>query len=247
MRQGLIRGTGLVLALALHAAVLAPYWLAPQTLQGGSGGPVSGGRTLNLSLTEAPTTPEKAPEQPRPEPKPEPKPETEPEPEPEPEPEALKTEQKPETEEEKEEEKPEEETQSKPEQDPGEEPEKTQEQKTAQQPAGDGREAGPGAHDEGDRDNAWNRYLGEIQRAIEQRKTYPRRARLRRQEGVVRINFTVDADGGVSAVNLEDSSGSRILDRHVQRLLREVALPAPPEGLDVDNREITLPVQFRLR
>jgi protein TonB len=241
MRQGLIRGAGLLLALALHAAVLAPYWLAPQTLEGGAGGPVSGGRTLNLSLTEAPTTPEKAPEQPKPEPEPAP------EPEPEPEPEAMKTEQKPKPEKEKEKEKPEEQTEPQPEQDPEEKRQETQEQQASQQPAGDGREAGPGAHDEGDRDNAWNRYLGEIQRAIEQKKTYPRRARLRRQEGVVRVNFTVDQNGRVSAVNLEDSSGSRILDRHVQRLLREIALPAPPAGLDVDNREITLPVQFRLR
>jgi protein TonB len=245
MRQGLIRGAGLLLALALHAAVLAPYWLAPQTLQGGSGGPVSSGRALNLSLTEARTTPEKAPEQPKHEPKP--KPEPEPAPKPEPDPEAVKTEQKPESEKEKEKEKSEEQTEPEPEEEAAKNPKETQEPKPAQQPAGDGREAGPGAHDEGERDNAWNRYLGKIQRAIEQRKTYPRRARLRRQEGVVRINFSVDPKGRVSAVNLEDSSGSRILDRHVQSLLRESSLPTPPEGLDVSNREITLPVQFRLR
>ncbi len=247
MRSGVIRAAGLLLALALHAAVLAPHWLAPQTLQGGSGGPVSSGRTLNLSLTEAATTPEQETEQSRPEPEQE----AEPEPQQEPEPEALKTEKKPEQEKKKV--KPEEKTEPESQKELQEKKrkqtpeEKQKRQKVSKEPAGDGREAGPGAHDQGKHDNAWNRYLGKLQRTIEQRKTYPRRARLRRQEGVVRIRFTVARDGGVSKVELETSSSSRILDRHVQRLLRETTLPAPPSELDIKGREITLPVQFRLR
>lgn len=224
--------TGLLLAVAAHAAVLAPHWWSPQTLAGGAGGPLNNGDSVELTLTETP----------RPEPEPEPEPEPQQEPKPEPEPEAIRTEkeqpqerEEPEKEEVVEEREPEDTTE-----------EIRPEPLLAQEPTGDGRKAAPGAHDQGDHDDAWNRYLGELQRAIERHKTYPRQARLRRQEGVVRVSFRLDEEGRVAAVEVEQSSGSSLLDRHVEHLLSRIALPRPPSDVQVARQEITLPVEFRL-
>jgi protein TonB len=229
---------GLTLALALHVAVFVPYWLTADTLRGGAGGPVSPSRSMSVQLAQVPPQPQ---EQPEPEPKPEQEPEQEPEPE------AIKTKkEKVEKEQEEKEKKPEQVVQQEPEQEKKKEARETPEPRPTSKAAGDGRKAGPGAHRSGEDDDAWNRYLGEIQRAVERRKTYPRRARLRRQEGVVRVRFRLDARGRIEQVRVSQSSGSRLLDRHVTRLLRDLSLPEPPEGLDVAGRTITLPVQFRL-
>lgn len=227
----------LTLALALHVAVFVPWWLTADTLRGGAGGPVSPSRSMTVQLAEVP---------PQPEHKPQPQPRPEPETEPDPEPDALKTEKK-EAEKPEKEQKQQKEARKTPEEAKKDTPEQKTEPTPASKTSGDGREAGPGAHRSGTDNDAWNQYLGELQRAIEQHKTYPRRARLRRIEGVVRVRFELTAHAGIDRIRVEASSGSPILDRHVQRLLRRITLPAPPEGLEVAGRNITVPVQFRLR
>jgi TonB family protein len=54
-------------------------------------------------------------------------------------------------------------------------------------------------------------YLG-LMEAIERVKKYPRLARERGMEGVVRLRFTLNRSGGVDAVELVKSSGYEILD-----------------------------------
>lgn len=219
-----------LLAVALHVAVLAPAWLGSDTLAGGVGGPPEAGASMVISLAQ------QAP--------PEPEPVTEPTTKPQPE--AIKTERTPEPEEkpEKKEEKKEKPQEEKPDAEAAEG--ESQDNRQRQRKAGDGRPAGAGAHHEGRDDDAWNRYLGELRRVIERHKAYPRQARLRRQEGEVRVRFTLDADGRVTEMALVGSSGSAILDRHVEQLMNRVEFPVPPEDVDIAGQAITLPVRFSL-
>ena len=94
------------------------------------------------------------------------------------------------------------------------------EQQYAQQPSGAGEDAdadhslsGPDAGRTGGSQSGLvsTEYLGLVE-AIERVKRYPRLARERGMEGVVRLRFMLNPSGGVDAVELVKSSGYEILD-----------------------------------
>jgi protein TonB len=78
-------------------------------------------------------------------------------------------------------------------------------------------------------------YLERLSREISRKQFYPRQARLRRQEGRVDVQFTIDHVGRVSAVRLQKSSSHETLNdaateliaslSHVERPPADVALP----------------------
>ena len=75
---------------------------------------------------------------------------------------------------------------------------------------------------------------------------YPSLARQRRWEGVVWLQVEVTAEGLVSDVQVEDSSGHKLLDRSASRAVgRWRFVPATRGGLPVDCR-VRVPVRFRL-
>jgi TonB family protein len=93
-------------------------------------------------------------------------------------------------------------------------------QPCAQQPSGAGEDAdtdqslpGPDAGRTGGSQSGLisTEYLGLVE-AIERVKKYPRLARERGMEGVVRLRFMLNHSGGVDAVELVKSSGYEILD-----------------------------------
>ncbi|MBI3515575.1 MAG: energy transducer TonB, partial [Proteobacteria bacterium] len=70
-------------------------------------------------------------------------------------------------------------------------------------------------------------YQGLLLSHLERNKRYPREARLRRQEGVATLRFTVDRDGKLLAFKLERSAGHAILDDEVLAMIQRAA-PLPP-------------------
>jgi protein TonB len=80
---------------------------------------------------------------------------------------------------------------------------------------------------------------------LERHKRYPSGPRLRREEGVAQVRFTIDDSGRVLSVQLARRSGNAELDAEVLALVRRASpVPAPPSGVP---RTITAPVAFRLR
>ena len=72
---------------------------------------------------------------------------------------------------------------------------------------------------------AGTEYLGLFE-AIEKVKKYPRLARERGMEGVVRIRFRLDRSGGVENIKVVKSSGHEILDRaSISAVYRAVPMP----------------------
>ena len=83
---------------------------------------------------------------------------------------------------------------------------------------------------------------------LERHKEYPRRARLRRQQGTVQLYFMVDRAGKVLDYRIEQGSGHRALDDEVLAMIeRAQPLPTMPEDLEKETLELVVPVQFFLR
>jgi len=83
---------------------------------------------------------------------------------------------------------------------------------------------------------------------LEKHKEYPRRAKLRRQEGTAYLSFVIDRDGRLLEYRLDKSSGYKLLDEEVTAMI-ERASPLPPvPGDPADARfTYTVPVNFNLR
>lgn len=98
------------------------------------------------------------------------------------------------------------------------------------------------------RPNAVPTWQGTLLAHLERHKRYPRAAQARRQEGVVKVAFTLDRRGNVLAAALRDTSGHRLLDAEALEMLRRAApLPPPPPEVDGDTVELVVPVQFFMK
>lgn len=78
-------------------------------------------------------------------------------------------------------------------------------------------------------------------------KDYPVEARQARQQGVVRVRFTIDAHGTISGEVIKTSSGYALLDNATLALLRRVSpVPPLPRELGRDSVTIALPIEYSL-
>lgn len=80
-------------------------------------------------------------------------------------------------------------------------------------------------------------FQGLVLAKIERARRYPPAARARREEGIATVAFTMTRGGKVSAVQLQDSSGSSLLDREaVETVRRAQPLPPVPDDLEAPLR-----------
>ena len=90
-------------------------------------------------------------------------------------------------------------------------------------------------------------YFYLISAHLNRRKVYPAEARQARQQGVVTVRFTVDRQGGVTAISIKRGSGHEVLDRATLDLLRRVApLPPMPASMQRDSMTLSLPIDYSL-
>ena len=91
-------------------------------------------------------------------------------------------------------------------------------------------------------------YMTVLQEWLERHKEYPRRARMRRQQGTAVLYFVMDREGRVLEYRLERSSGHRLLDREVMDMIqRAQPLPKMPDEMEQVRLELVVPIQFFLR
>jgi len=141
---------------------------------------------------------------PKPAPKPKPKPKPAPKPEPIPEPAAQKKAQ------------------------PPAEKETTMPPKSAPSAATGSAAGRPGGSSAAAADTPESRYYAQVYATIAAEQHYPKKARLRREEGSVKVRFGIDRTGSILDVEIVSSSGHRTLDSAVRRLFRQVGAFAPP-------------------
>lgn len=91
-------------------------------------------------------------------------------------------------------------------------------------------------------------YASQIQRRLDQFKSYPRDARRGNVEGMAMVVFTVDSYGQVQHTTVLASSGNHALDEEALSLPgRAAPFPPIPEGLRLQSVRLTVPIQFSLR
>ena len=83
---------------------------------------------------------------------------------------------------------------------------------------------------------------------LEKHKEYPRRARLRRQEGTAILHFVIDRGGRVLEYRIERSSGYKLLDTEVAAMIERASpLPEVPDEGSEERFVFVIPVTFNLR
>lgn len=100
---------------------------------------------------------------------------------------------------------------------------------------------------EPDIDEILSRYRSEIISLINAHKVYPSTARRLRQQGEVRIGFTVLSDGSVNGLTVVASSGTSSLDSSAMDAVSSSApLPPIPGELGRESLSITVNIVFSL-
>ncbi len=90
-------------------------------------------------------------------------------------------------------------------------------------------------------------YASRLRSWLESHKTYPRKARMRREEGVVEVRFVVDRSGHVLDGDIVRGSGHALLDTEVLAMLaRADPFPPAPHHMRGERIEISAPVEFFL-
>lgn len=93
-----------------------------------------------------------------------------------------------------------------------------------------------------------NDYLASVMAWLERHKEYPDEARSRQDEGSVLVAFVIDHAGQVLSVDIQRGSGSAILDRAAEDMLRRASpLPPPPPSYPAQQLRMTLPLKFSLQ
>lgn len=78
-------------------------------------------------------------------------------------------------------------------------------------------------------------------------RRYPALARARREEGLVVVHVTIQRDGEISALSVDQGSGSKLLDREaLATLKRAEPLPPVPAGLGGATMDLEFPLRFHL-
>ena len=96
--------------------------------------------------------------------------------------------------------------------------------------------------------DAWDGYAARLLTWLEAHKEYPRRARLRGQEGTVSLYVVIDRRGRLLDWRIEHSSGHDVLDREAIAMFeRAQPLPRFPESLPGREVEFVVPISFVLR
>jgi periplasmic protein TonB len=91
-------------------------------------------------------------------------------------------------------------------------------------------------------------YQGRLVAWLNRHKRYPDRARRLRQQGTVRVSFTIDRNGHLLSHRIVGGSGYPLLDQEVQTMLeRANPMPAFPPGMSQSQFTVTVPINFGLR
>ena len=90
-------------------------------------------------------------------------------------------------------------------------------------------------------------YAARVRSWLLAHKTYPKRAKMRREEGVVRVFFVIDRSGRLMEGRVTAGSGYASLDEEASAMLRRASpYPSAPQDVRGDRIEITAPVEFTL-
>lgn len=92
-----------------------------------------------------------------------------------------------------------------------------------------------------------NSYAARVRAWLESNKTYPKAARMRKQQGVVRVAFVIDREGHVLDCRLVTPTGHALLDQEALAMVRRSdPFPTPPHTIKGERIAMDAPVEFSL-
>lgn len=92
-----------------------------------------------------------------------------------------------------------------------------------------------------------NAYLAKVRRTIEQRKKYPRAAKRLRQEGVVKVHFTIRKNGSIGDIRIAGKCPYSKLNKAAMKILQKIASFTPiPKELGEKYLSLTVPVRYKI-
>ena len=92
-----------------------------------------------------------------------------------------------------------------------------------------------------------NSYLAKVRRTIEQRKKYPKAAKRLRQEGVVKVHFTIGKNGAIRDVRLAGKCSYSKLNKAAIKILKRIGAFAPiPKELNERYLSLVVPVRYKI-
>ncbi len=98
-----------------------------------------------------------------------------------------------------------------------------------------------------DDSDVWDEFGRDLQRLCERNKRYPEIARRRGWQGLANVSVRFSAEGETLGINIETSSGQKVLDDQalemVRKSLNELPVPSKFKGREF---KLTIPVDFKL-
>ena len=89
-------------------------------------------------------------------------------------------------------------------------------------------------------------WSSQIQRRIQRKLVYPRKARERRIFGKVMVRLTVNSSGQILSSSISKGSGTAVLDRAAQSTIANVGtFSAAPDGLSGGSYSFNVPIVFK--
>jgi protein TonB len=112
---------------------------------------------------------------------------------------------------------------------------------------GYGKSVGDGKGEAVNSAKAQSTYVNLIRNRILARRQYPQLARQRREEGVVRLRFTLSSGGSLQGVQVVTPSGSQLLDDQARQcVLSAGPFPSFPLDLRRDSLTLEVPIVYKL-
>ena len=85
-----------------------------------------------------------------------------------------------------------------------------------------------------------------VMQFITQQLTYPAIARRKGWQGVVKLELHIEADGSITGLQLDETSGYDVLDRAALQCLQTASIPNATQWLRGKPVDIIVPVEYRL-
>jgi len=85
-----------------------------------------------------------------------------------------------------------------------------------------------------------------VMELITRKLTYPAIARRKGWQGTVKLQLHIEADGAITRLQVDETSGYRILDRAAMECLQLASLPGAARWLHGQAIDIVVPVEYRL-
>lgn len=80
---------------------------------------------------------------------------------------------------------------------------------------------------------------------LNERKNYPKMAKRRKLEGISQVSFTLNKDGSIKKIFLQESCGHKILDKAALKVVQSIKFYKPiPDAVSMASLHLNIPIKY---